>query len=173
MAGYQGFSKSNNAVDAEANNCFPASILAKKLRVKTAAIQAVLTPSEWHHTSKHFNATDYYDGALLLEIAASDTPDDFDDDEYAEAKEQLAALLAWKAPKQDVQVYEDCTVKWLVWSGSRNHPKATEKTVEHCAVEWKGGAFCLVTFADGGTMRKKTDACGFEVRQEGGSRVWF
>jgi hypothetical protein len=28
--------------------------------VKTAAVRALLSPEEWHHTSKHYNRTDYY-----------------------------------------------------------------------------------------------------------------
>jgi len=46
MAGYCGYSKSNNAMDAEQNGCYPASMAAKKLGVLTVAIKAILAPSE-------------------------------------------------------------------------------------------------------------------------------
>ena len=60
MTGYDGFSKSNNAIAAEENGLYPASVLARRLKVKTAAVRALLAPEEWHHTSKRYNRTDYY-----------------------------------------------------------------------------------------------------------------
>ena len=73
MAGYCGYSKSNNAIEAERNNKFPASRLAKLLGVKTKALRAVLAPCEYHHTSKFFNATNYYDGTYLLMLLTPET----------------------------------------------------------------------------------------------------
>ncbi len=62
MAGYNGFSMSNNAVDAYARGLLPASKAAREFGFKsTAAVRACVHPSEWHHTSKEFNATDFYD----------------------------------------------------------------------------------------------------------------
>jgi len=60
MPGYSGYAKSNNAVAAEEMGYYPASILARKLRVKTAAVKALMEPTEHHHTSKRYNLTAYY-----------------------------------------------------------------------------------------------------------------
>jgi len=178
MAGYKGYSKSNNAVEAEANEQYPASVLAKKLKVPTAAVKAILRPCAWHHTSKMYNSTDYYDGSLLLILAAgiADTRDYSleEIEELNHTKKQLASLRAWRAPKTRAnKTWKGCRVDWLEWGGSRRNPKATERSAEHCTVEWNGGAFCVVTFSDGSTMRKKTSCRGFTVRDKENNRVWF
>ena len=64
--GYHGWSKSNNAVSAEEEGRFPATVAAKKLGVKVGAIKLYIPTDEWHHTSNHYNKTYYYDIADLL-----------------------------------------------------------------------------------------------------------
>ena len=73
MAGYDGHSKSNNAVDAEGRGLMVASKLSaivkrhRRYRGATASdIAAVLPIDEWHHTSKKFNRVNYYDLADLM-----------------------------------------------------------------------------------------------------------
>lgn len=62
MAGYHNFSKSNNAICAEKQGKYPASKAAKIYGFKSiAALKSLIKPSEWHHTSKFYNHTDYYD----------------------------------------------------------------------------------------------------------------
>ena len=110
MSGYAGYAKSNNAVNAEGQGRFPASVLAKKLGVPTAAIRALIEPDEWHHTSKKYNQTPYFDGAALLAAkAGAPTPEMLDDNEskicrthnryespFVAAQELLAALASWR-----------------------------------------------------------------------------
>ena len=69
MAGYNGFSKSNNAVEAEAAGRKPASALAKALGCKTGAVRDLLGRSEWHHSSSYYNEVDYYDEPELMAAA--------------------------------------------------------------------------------------------------------
>jgi hypothetical protein len=121
MAGYSGFSKSNNAVYAEENDRFPATKLGKILGISPAAIKAVLTPCEWHHTSKHYNKTNYYD--------------------LEEANEKIDQLKAWKPEKKDEQVFEGCTVCWIEWSGTRNYPRKIEHKIINVTVTKKGDWF--------------------------------
>jgi len=108
MAGYAGFSKSNNAVAAENSGRFPASVLAKKLKVNTEAIKALLHPSEWHHTTKFYNKTDYYDMEDALEI--------------------IEELKAFKPLVKCEQVVENGKIDYIIWSGTRNHPRANVNT---------------------------------------------
>ena len=63
MAGYVGFSKSVNAVNAEACGRMTASALAKAIGggATAAGVKAALKTNEWHHTSAKFNRTDFYD----------------------------------------------------------------------------------------------------------------
>lgn len=88
MAGYSGYSKSNNALAAEADGLMVASVAAKCMRglgVKgctAKAIAAAFEPSEWHHSSKMYNSVDYFDlrGLVVyLEKGAWDVNSDWAD----------------------------------------------------------------------------------------------
>lgn len=68
MSGYDGWSKSNNALIAESEGKFPMSkakkIVAKKFGVTQKIAKEALEKvghCEWHHTSKNYNITYYYD----------------------------------------------------------------------------------------------------------------
>lgn len=68
MAGYDGYSKSNNAVDAENHDRFPLTKAIKIVAAKTGITQKEsrkvlkgIGTTEYHHTSKYYNCTDYYD----------------------------------------------------------------------------------------------------------------
>ncbi|MBF0393163.1 MAG: hypothetical protein HQL38_10815 [Alphaproteobacteria bacterium] len=167
MAGYCEFSKSNNALDAEAGGRFPASLLARRLGVKTGAIQAILEPCEWHHTSKHYNRTRYYDGAALLALAQGETPDDLDAEEIAAAQSTLDALRAWRPAAAEPITLSGCTVSWLEWSGSARRPRAEERRASDCTVIWAGGAFVTITCPDGTEMKKKLGARGLFIVRAG------
>ena len=74
MAGYNGFSKSNNAIDAETSGRFPLtkaiSIVAHDCNITKAEARKVIVAhgtAEYHHTSKHYNTTDYYDTEAIIE----------------------------------------------------------------------------------------------------------
>lgn len=163
MAGYNGWSMSNNAVAAYEDgekplskwtkaaifeeikkqevelNCTPAVL--KKLPVKILK-EVCLTYSSWHHTSNRYNRTKFYtlDVDKIEELTDS----------------QLEALIA-NYKKEQKKETEPSEEKWkcafLEWSGSRKHPKATE-IIEEGIV--KNGWFYR---ADG--SKKKTSANGF------------
>lgn len=67
MAGYYGYSKSNNAIFAEENEIYPLSTAIKVVAKSAGVTQKVARETllmfgacEYHHTSKRFNRTDYY-----------------------------------------------------------------------------------------------------------------
>lgn len=163
MAGYNGWSMSNNAVEAYSNGEKPLSKWTKadifdtindtevelkcsieklkKLPIKVLK-EVCLTYSSWHHTSNHYNKTDFY--SLDVERIENLTDDKIEE-----------LLLDYKAGKKTKSnPSED---KWecafLEWSGSRKHPVATE-VVEEGVV--KGNWFYR---KDG--SKKKTTANGF------------
>lgn len=73
MAGYLGYSKSMNAVSAEAGGLMTATEFAKWLRtyikgVSSKDVAYILNPVEWHHTSKFYNRTNYYDCRDLAQL---------------------------------------------------------------------------------------------------------
>ena len=153
MAGYHEFSKSNNALAAEADGKFPASVLAKMLRVRPGAIKALLHTSEWHHTSKHYNCTNYYSEESALEI--------------------LEQLQAWRPADKNEQVFEGCSGSFLTWSGTRNHPHATVNTFKNTRAVKKGAWFTL--HLDGGSkpVRKGETTRGFHLRDTNGKSLTF
>ncbi len=157
MAGYNGFSKSNNAVSAEANGRFPASKCAKILGVPVEFIRAQGS-CEWHHTSKHFNTTPYYDLESIREHL-----------ETSEGQQQLSEIKADLASKKTATatIYENADVAWIEWSGTRNHPRATNYTATGATVTDGGGKFVEVRLPNGKTFRKGRDTRGFTVSVNG------
>ena len=84
----------------------------KKLSLK-ALRNSVLVSSSWHHTSKYFNSTDFYkvsEGQL----------------EFILDKATIERLCEEKKEKKEEPKEIKARCKFLVWSGTRNHPKATE-----------------------------------------------
>ena len=73
MAGYNGYSKSNNAISAEEDGRFPMSAAAKIVseatglkRTEAKVLLEKLHGGEYHHTSKMYNRTKYYDTAEAI-----------------------------------------------------------------------------------------------------------
>ena len=163
MAGYNGFSMSNNAVAAYEDGEKPLSkwtktdifdaineqevelkCSIKKLKKLPAKVlkEICLIYSSWHHTSNHYNKTDFYS----LDI---DRIENLTDDKIEEL------LSDYKADKkvESKPSEEKWKCAFLEWSGSRKHPKATE-VIEEGTV--KGNWFYR---KDG--SKKKTTANGF------------
>lgn len=170
MAGYNGFSMSNNAVAAYRDGEKPLSkwtkkeilnrianqieqeelelhcslALLKKLSLK-ALKENCLCCSSWHHTSNYFNETNFYDV-------------DIDRIEELTDEKINAILLEEKANRKTGNKAEEKEEKWLCsfleWSGTKKHPKAKE-FVEEGTI--KGNWF----IRKNGT-KKKTTANGFK-----------
>lgn len=163
MAGYSGWSMSNNAVAAYEDGEKPLSKWRKidileaiegsemefkcsieKLRKLPVKIlkELCLRYSSWHHTSNHYNETDFY--SLDEDEIESLTDDKIDE-----------LLNEYKANKKEES--EPTEEKWrcafLEWGGTRKHPTVTE-TIEEGIV--KGDWFYR---KDG--SKKKTTANGF------------
>lgn len=168
MAGYNGFSMSNNAVAAYEDGEKPlskwtkADVLEaikeqeielkcsieklKKLPVKVLK-EICLTYSSWHHTSNHYNKTDFYS----LDV---DRIENLTDDKIEEL------LLDYKAGKkaESKPSEERWECAFLEWSGTRKHPVATE-VIEEGII--KGNWFYR---KDG--SKKKTTANGFKFLKQ-------
>lgn len=162
-SGYIGSSKSVRASQAESLDRYPASVAAKLLGVSAASIKAILSPSEWHHTGSYYNRTDYYDIELLLAMKNNDEDimSMYDDEEIQEARNQLEELKSYKAPELKSNTYK-ANVRWLTWSGTRNHPKATEHIVNNVDVTERG-SFYYFKDNDGNDVKKKIGSNGTEV----------
>lgn len=165
MAGYNGHSKSNNACFAEFEDKYPASILAKKLKVSTQAIKYILSPCEWHHTSAKFNITDYYDGSILIAVHNNTDLDQYDTVDIEDARQILEQLKNWEL-KGKPQVFNNCEVEWIEWQKGyrRNYPIKHREL--NCTVEFNGKSTYKIVLPDGNTIIKRAGAKGFYFRQK-------
>lgn len=170
MAGYSGYSMSNNAVEAYKEGRMPYSKWTKNTLLKVLKEQAedegfevkpehwavfrkmpvkqlrevLLYESEWHHTSSWYNQTSFY--AI-----------DYDSNEdYASIPIERSSRESSK--NEELEKEEVWRCKYLEWSGTRRHPKATE--YESYGVI-KGNWFYMIN--DRGSVKKKSvNAKGFE-----------
>ena len=90
MAGYQGWSKSNNAIAAEADGMVTKGKITKTWLTDNGISEKVgfikwlisvnyIQPTEWHHTSKFFNQTDYFSGeGIRADLERIDQRDDLE-----------------------------------------------------------------------------------------------
>lgn len=159
MAGYDGYSMSNNARAARQQGRVPASVLARQIgRGATAAgVAAVLTPTEWHHTSAKYNRTNFYD----LESAVENMVESEEMSEEAARAALEDRIVAASKPKTETVEHAGVTVRWLEWGGTKARPKATERRAENCRVVDAGKQMLTVIFEDGTTMKKGRDTRGF------------
>lgn len=146
MAGYYGYSMSNNAVQAYMDGEKPLSKWRKKdildaigekladgeISLQCSMEQLRKTPagalreiclcgSSSHHTSKYYNMTDFYG---LDEDALEDLTDGRLQEISLEFREKQEKLKREKENERE-EIWE-CT--FLEWSGTRRHPKAEEIT---------------------------------------------
>lgn len=169
MAGYYGFSMSNNAVTAYEEGAKPLSKwtkqamlecieecelncdikLLKKMPLKLMK-EELLEYDGWHHTSIHYNKTEFYsfnydkveslDNETIIEMI----------DSYKEKEEKQKQLE--EKENQEIK----CRCQYLVWSGSRRHPKATE-------VESEGVIRKNWFYPDNENIKKSINANGFKI----------
>jgi len=141
MAGYNGYSKSNNAIEAEERGLMTASAIANIVGhgATAAGVKTVLTPVEWHHTSCHYNCTDYFD---------------YDGDRDAEI------VAASKATGDRYRA----NVVFVEWTGSRRHPRANTYRYEGIGVI-ETGEWYTFYLPDGSKKRKKVYSTGTEVNR--------
>ena len=171
-SGYAGYSKSNNAIDAEESGEMNASQLAKALSCSTVAIKKLLSPSSWHHTSKEYNKTNYYSEPLLLAIAGKGTIEKDEEgflakykqqesypteEEITEAKSLLQQLRSYSKEQQE-ETHKNQHVEWLEWYGKHQAP--TKNSADNVIVITKGST-AWVRLRDDRVMKKLISSKGF------------
>lgn len=153
MAGYNGYSMSNNAVAAYANgekpyskwtkaeilSEIPENIRGEAKQLTASELKALfLKRTSWHHTSSHYNRTDFY--SVTCEVSDTDIS-------------RMIAMRAIQQPKEEKMI--KALVHYLTWEGTRKHPKAIEHT-----------SYALLNdnwaFLPDGTKKKRT-ANGFYI----------
>lgn len=167
MSGYNGFSMSNNAIAAYDAGLMPASKIGHGIPAEL--IQKYCRYIEWHHCSSRFNIVEFYDPEKVLATFGLITRED-----YESNPEAIAALKKYKEDKKkkEVKTYENCTIEWLEWGGTRKHPTATECRAEGATVTHDGGQFVKIKLVDGREFKKKIYSNGFSVRKENYGRLF-
>lgn len=161
--GYSGYSKSNNAVAAESENRFPASVAAKKLGVSTQAIKQCIPTSEWHHYSSYYNEVYVYDITPYLMLKnGEDLSTEYDEDEIQFFKDNYQEMKnISKAKPSDEKKYK-ANVEYIEWTGTRNRPKAIVHKYENITVIEKGQFYTFI-LPDKTQVKKKIGSYGTSV----------
>lgn len=174
-SGYDGHSMSNNARSAYDNDEKPLSKWSKE-DIISAAKQLdddkafylnrvpleelrfrLLKRSSWHHTSSHYNKTDFYS---FDEKAF----DEFKPEDRVEWMYHHKAVKDDRAAEKAKRSSRKGRIDYLVWGGTRNHPKAYEEYLDNVNIEERG-SFYIVTDDEGRELlRKKRGSNGTRVR---------
>ena len=166
MAGYQDFSKSNNAVEAEAQGLKPLRLMTlNDLRqagwAESKAFAIWLAKEDFWQTSEVYGMRCLYDPTHLREL--------WEEAEENERKQWIASFAKAKKPLT-AKVYENCTVWWLKWSrGALRKPECEECKEDGARVEVKGKT-ATVTLRDGQTFQKRLTTNGFHFHLNGTAR---
>jgi hypothetical protein len=144
MAGYDGFSKSNNALHAEGQGLLPISRISAKTKIPSALIREFVSPKEKHHTSAHYNLTDYYSVNEVEVIFGKRGPSLEEIEQGIEANPDAITTLR-ASHKLTGQVHENCYARWLEWSGSRANARASEHSAKNVTVTRRGAKIIMET----------------------------
>lgn len=154
-AGYYGYSKSNNAKSAEEEGRFPASVISKKLKIPTDLIRKYVHTREWHHTSKTYNKTPYYDMNVVA-VTFGLLPED-EDEGLEHNPEAIAALKSWSPNKKETVLRGDVT--WLDWVGHGKRKRPVEYTARNIKIIVRG-SFIYFDDERGKAWKKKINSNG-------------
>jgi hypothetical protein len=145
MAGYSGYSMSNNAVAAYNDGLLPASKIGK---YPTHLIERFCQAAEWHHSSKNYNRVNFYSPEAVAEVFATNP---------------AAQAALEEAKTASATLHLNCTVEWLEWTGSMKRPKCAERRETGCTVTVKGRT-ATITLNNKATFIKRLDTRGFSFK---------
>ena len=154
MAGYSWESgMSNSAVDCYNSGFMPAGKIGK---VPSSLIKEYCEYREWHHTSSHFNMTEFYDREEVLATFGL-----IESEEYEVNPLAVEALKKFKEQKTRKPLVLVSDIKYLEWGGTRKHPYATE-----CSARGKisiKGLTATIEMENGVKFQKRMTTNGFEI----------
>jgi hypothetical protein len=156
MAGYDGFSMSNNAIAAYRRGL----VTAKDTGIPAHLVEEYCRYEEYHHTSSMYNSTPFYNREYVRATFGLEKSEDYEADPDA-----VAALEAYRKGLRNAKTYDNCRVEWLEWGGTRKHPRATQMVADGCRVTVKGVTATVET-PDGKTFVKRLTTKGFSFSPE-------
>lgn len=152
------YSKSNNALEAERQGKFPLTHAAKIAATNFGITQSQakwllekIGPCEWHHTSSHYNQTDYYDTNTDIIV---DQVSSFIED--VNNKEDVIEYITnhYEKPTTTEQGYY-ADFDYIIWGGTRKHPTADEQHLKNVYIVEKGSFYYVYTSEGGDLVVKK------------------
>lgn len=156
-SGYNGYSMSNNAIKAYGENRKPLTKFDKydvedfndklhdrgiEVKVKSLAAFKRLVKrygytGEYHHTSAYCNATDFYDPDNVLDRSDRDLI--------------YAINNCNKTNKKEITINRyKADFEYIIWTGTRKHPKANKQYLSNVIVEEKGKTYYV--YDDNGNL---------------------
>lgn len=168
MAGYNGYSMSNNAVQAyndgekpmskwtktailEALKGIGTSKLALLRKVDAATLKRrFLVRTSYHHTSSRYNKTDFY----TVNVCAAE-----------ELTVQDIQALTAGTQKNDAPQKVEYTgnIEYIEWEGTRKHPKAIKQELRDVIIEERGCFYIVKNESGREILRKKIGSNGTYV----------
>lgn len=123
----------------------------------------ILTYSGWHHTSKYYNETYFYD--VDLDVVDALTQEEINSWLTAYAKEKAEKYEAKKQQKKNNKYI--ATIRYVEWGGTRNYPKAYPKELKDVLIEERGCFYIVYDRNESGKviLRKKIGSNGTEVEK--------
>ena len=179
MAGYNGYSMSNNACDAYAcgekpyNQWLKSDVLdalkyeaeytqEQLSQIRKYSAETVktyfLTNTSWHHTSLYYNVTYFYDlNFNKLENEFSKVIEDLEriQEIIKEEKEEK---------EKNKKTFTLAKVKYLEWYGTRKHPKADEKEAYALIDANRNWAYIYINSYE--VKKKSIISNGFKILEE-------
>lgn len=156
MTGYNGYSMSNNAVSAYENGLRPASKIAG---IPAVLIAKFMPVGEWHHTSKTFNRTRFYNPNHVRIVFGLDPAADG----WEPSPEAVNALACARDLFPTLHLRQ--TVTWIEWAGSFKNAKPVHRHESGCTVSVKGQT-ATVTLPNGGQLVKRLATRGFSFGRD-------
>lgn len=170
MAGYHGWSMSNNAVAAYNNGEKTLSKWTKNAilqavakidpekaellaGVKLSVLKSnILSANSWHHTSKFYNETDFY--SVEQDVVELLTAEDI--------KKLVSLSRSLKTKPATTEKFLG-DIEYLEWSGSRRSPHSVSKKLENVMIEKKGCYYTVFNDSGEKILRKRIDSNGTRV----------
>lgn len=155
MAGYCGFSMSNNAIFAYENGKIPFSKLPAKIKkIGVENLKRFCPPCEYHHTGKFYNSTDFYDLAEVLAVFGIEESDGYLFEDYKNP-EAVEFLKNYKK-ENTVETFFGL-IEWSEWVGTRRHLRKIENK-QNGKIEVRTGAkMAKITLENGQIFSKKIE----------------
>lgn len=138
---------------------FSATTAARLLKLKTAAIQALLTPCAYYETGLGNRHTAYYDVRDLLDFAAGKVAG-WSEEKARTVSDQMAQLKGYRLAKTAKAFYK-ANIRFMEWFGTMDHPIASPRFIAEAMVEQSGKK--LTIYARGKTLVKMIGARGTRI----------